>query len=607
MLNKLTRSTKSNNEGRRIENPSAHYVAPNNGSAGSNIDYLRVFGNHSIVQTKLRVGPADDKYEREADRIAEQIVRIPAPSLGNGVSGTGKDIQRKCSACEREDEEVLQRKPKPALAGTGSASFGNSMRLSGGSPLGPAERSFFEPRFGSDFSGVRVHAGTNANALSNRFAARAFTYGNNIVFADGEYRPDSPGGRRLLAHELTHVVQQSGGNKTGNAETRISRQANNVIQRTPGVDADDSWRELVTTELLPGIPDLDAEASEAMRRMRATASGADLVNTLWRMFCGSGQCRSNITVSFVEQLPTNATEASGFFEPNARNRPNYTVWIQSRQPRRPNQLSQSRGIDWPGGSPIDFHINISDNASIMANTLYHEMLHVWHIHARRRASHPTGHGDVMQGEIEPEFLTSLQRFGAEMETLERQIHAQAAQRQTQQPTPPPPSPPPATASPPVRQSQPPSPSIVGGSVYAQGGALGNTGMGAFGTGIIGADLILGNIASFNIGARGIYLSPDHLLLGGAIGFRLRETEDGFSTAGPVTNPLFFDIDLGILAEVPVSDMPLGGNVQFLLSPGFGQEIGREGPRFFWRVGGFVLISDEGGALGGGTAGGGARF
>lgn len=198
----------------------------------------------------------------------------------------------------------------------------------------------------------------------------------------------------------------------------------------------------------------------------------------------------------------------------------------------------------------------------------------------------------------------LRQFGGEMVALEAQIHAQAAQRQTQQQTPQQPvpqTPPPSVATP---QQQTTSPSIVGGSVHVQGGALGNAGIGAFGTVIAGADLILGNIASFNIGPRGIYLSPDHLLLGGAIGFRLRETEGRFSSAGPVINPLFFDIDLGILAEVPIGDMPLGGDVQFMLSPGFGQEIGRDGPRFFWRIGGLVLISNESTptVFGGGTGG-----
>lgn len=157
------------------------------------------------LQRKAVISQPGDACEREADRIADQVMRTNISSVANIAEQKSAPVTRlaeKNGSTPAEASDVLR---------------------GGGQPLDRGTRSFFEPRFGVDFSGVRVHAGAKANALSNRFAARAFTYGNNIVFADGEYRPDSPGGRRLLAHELTHVVQQSGGNKTGNAETRISR------------------------------------------------------------------------------------------------------------------------------------------------------------------------------------------------------------------------------------------------------------------------------------------------------------------------------------------------------------------------------------------------
>ena len=125
----------------------------------------------------------------------------------------------------------------------------------------------------------------------------------------------------------------------------------------------------------------------------------------------------------------------------------------------------------------------------------------------------------------------------------------------------------------------------------------------------GPELILGRIASLNLGARGIYLTPNHLLAGGAL--RLRLTEDVGSDFDPsrrVDNPFFFDIEAGVLGEIPVGDTArLMGDVHTLLSAGFGQEYGRDGPRFFWRLGGFTLISDEATAIGGGTGGLGARF
>jgi hypothetical protein len=80
----------------------------------------------------------------------------------------------------------------------------------GGRPLPPATRAFFESRFGHGFSGVRVHDGPRAVRLSRALEARAFTLDRDVFFGASEYRPESAGGRRLLAHELTHVVQQRG-------------------------------------------------------------------------------------------------------------------------------------------------------------------------------------------------------------------------------------------------------------------------------------------------------------------------------------------------------------------------------------------------------------
>ncbi len=79
-----------------------------------------------------------------------------------------------------------------------------------GQPLPTPARAFFEPRFSHDFSGVRIHDGERSDAAARRVNARAYTYGSNIVFGDGQFNSDSAGGQRLLAHELTHVVQQGG-------------------------------------------------------------------------------------------------------------------------------------------------------------------------------------------------------------------------------------------------------------------------------------------------------------------------------------------------------------------------------------------------------------
>ncbi len=172
------------------------------------------------VQPKLTVGPPADAYEREADRVADAVMRMPDTAVQDGP------VQRVCAKCEEEqlhrmpaedsnlEEEEMRREP----AGPGSAPIVGHAVESGlqslrgaGRPLPAAERAFFEPRFGHDLADVRVHTDARAATLARSVRARAFTLGRSIAFGEGEYAPGSSPGRRLLAHELTHVLQQRGG------------------------------------------------------------------------------------------------------------------------------------------------------------------------------------------------------------------------------------------------------------------------------------------------------------------------------------------------------------------------------------------------------------
>jgi hypothetical protein len=105
-------------------------------------------------------------------------------------------------------------------------------------PVEGGVRSFMEPRFGADFSGVRVHADSRAAELSRSVSARAFTYGRHIYFDEGEYRPETQEGRRVLAHELTHVIQQGAGEQHTPAVQRMSARGeaarHNVTPWPPG-------------------------------------------------------------------------------------------------------------------------------------------------------------------------------------------------------------------------------------------------------------------------------------------------------------------------------------------------------------------------------------
>lgn len=166
-------------------------------------------GNHAAqlfvarLQRKPAVSAPDDPLERQADIIADQVMRMPE----------GDVVQRVCKGCEEEKKEQprIQRAAAPESADTGlDVNAGVSAAQRSGAPLAADVRSFFEPRFGHDFSGVRVHTGHEAARAARGMEARAYTFGRDIVFGANEYAPRTARGRRFLAHELAHVVQQGG-------------------------------------------------------------------------------------------------------------------------------------------------------------------------------------------------------------------------------------------------------------------------------------------------------------------------------------------------------------------------------------------------------------
>jgi len=317
-------------------------------------DYImhlqRTIGNRAVerlwksgwLQRKLNIGPSNDKYEQEADTVAEKVVSMDNPetssvdTVGKSPTGEskqifrtpladsitplqrsaqpeedeaqkapteeedvqkaptkedeelkGKFVQRKCASCEKEEEGQMQKSPVsdyPGLSArerdlqrkgliplkmpggsklqtgvnqayrqkwlddrtapvntfagklhpvrmqqkevasstpAGLESSINTARGSGKS-LSSGERSYYEPRFGTSFEGVKIHTDSKAAQLSRSVNARAFTTGNDIYFGAGEYSPNSIQGKRLMAHELTHTVQQGG-----------QKAARHSIQQTP--------------------------------------------------------------------------------------------------------------------------------------------------------------------------------------------------------------------------------------------------------------------------------------------------------------------------------------------------------------------------------------
>lgn len=149
------------------------------------------------IQPALRISAAHDPAEREAEQVAAQVTR---PARVQGATG----LQR--------SPLLVQRRSPPAGAAGGVASPQLEERVraaaTGGNPLVPALRQTFEPRFRADFGAVRLHTDAKAAALATALGARAFTFGHHIFFNTGQYQPQNPEGLELLAHELTHTIQQ---------------------------------------------------------------------------------------------------------------------------------------------------------------------------------------------------------------------------------------------------------------------------------------------------------------------------------------------------------------------------------------------------------------
>lgn len=163
------------------------------------------------IQAKLKVGAANDASEREADHVADQVMRSAAPVPATAATADG--ISRKCAGCAEEEARrsavpAVRMAPASAAGSAGPAAEAAVRGLGSGTSLSPPDRQFFESRFGRDFSNVRIHAGSEADTASRALDARAFTLGGDIAFAKGEYRPGTESGRRLIAHELVHTLQQ---------------------------------------------------------------------------------------------------------------------------------------------------------------------------------------------------------------------------------------------------------------------------------------------------------------------------------------------------------------------------------------------------------------
>ncbi|MGP0066333.1 MAG: DUF4157 domain-containing protein [Isosphaeraceae bacterium] len=225
------------------------------------------------IQAKLAVGPVDDPLEREADELADHVMRIPDRADVTAAGGEAT-LRRKCHGCEKDEEdphEELSRKERPgASARVGSTAPPLVERVldSPGAPIPEEVRSPFEARFGYDFSKVRIHTGGQAAASARAVDALAYTVGRDIVFGPGQFQPASAEGRRLLAHELAHTIQQGSarpkGHRAASGRAAESASGSDVI-RPSGVAHEAAHSvggpALQRQAAAPGGVDLSADAS----------------------------------------------------------------------------------------------------------------------------------------------------------------------------------------------------------------------------------------------------------------------------------------------------------------------------------------------------------
>lgn len=255
----------------------AHLQRTVGNRAISRVMQSRTHSPSGTIQPKLTVSHPEDESEREADRVAAQVMRMPAPNSYVTSHHTQPTIQRVCTECEdrlqRQPVVTLRRWPaqisrkckkceeKPELPSnepeaekvlvqakreSGNPSEASSDLRSylagsrrGGQRLSDSTRAYFEPRFGHDFGRVRVHTDSRAQQASAEIGARAFTVGSNVYFGQGQYRPGSSTGDHLLGHELTHIVQQSSALEASNAMQRLQRQLAPAEPEEQGSNSDE--------------------------------------------------------------------------------------------------------------------------------------------------------------------------------------------------------------------------------------------------------------------------------------------------------------------------------------------------------------------------------
>lgn len=293
------------------------------------------------VQAKLAINAPGDVYEREADRVAERVMRMPEPKpRPTCVCGGG------CPRCRMDEHRRVQTKHiDPTGSGhTVAPPIVEEALANGGGSLPDGLRADMEQRFGHDFGRVRVHTHARAAESAAAVGARAYTVGPDVAFAAGQYAPDTDAGRRLIAHELAHVLQQGAarapngragiaGIAVGDVDGSLEREAETAARRATG----DTGPSIASASLSAGV----------RRVARAPMLQRDN---------GPGGKKEEIPIERVPYgqkapAPTGETEPE---EGEAEKRPKLTLASAARPTCDPTGLSRKDYLAQPHTSTDDF-------------------------------------------------------------------------------------------------------------------------------------------------------------------------------------------------------------------------------------------------------------
>lgn len=228
----------------------AHQSKSKNSFFKSRSDSGNTFFRPAVIQPRLKIGRPGDKLEKQADRVADKVVNSSAQGIKAQMMEEEEElqmkpdhsgVQKKCRECEEEEAAQMKPEAQPGENSTGYAPSGVSRQIQnsggGGSPL-PAHIGLeMSHKMGVDFSNVSVHTGTRAAEMNEQLDARAFTHGNDIYFNSGEYSPETSEGKHLLAHELTHVVQQGAADHQKPIQRSVATSSSNCPANTNNAPA----------------------------------------------------------------------------------------------------------------------------------------------------------------------------------------------------------------------------------------------------------------------------------------------------------------------------------------------------------------------------------